>query len=299
MKIGVNLINFGSDATPTSLIARGRRAEELGYDFLMISDHVAITTDVQNEYPVPFYDPFLTLACLTAETREIELGTSVIVVPYRHPLLIARMSANLDQLSGGRFILGVGVGWSRLEYQALGLDFSSRGAMTDEYLSVIKQAWMTDDFAFDGRFVSFGTVHTGPGPLRKPHPPVWVGGNSPAALRRSLVFGTAWHPLYPTLEWLEQHALPALRAAAEPHDGAIPALAPRLRLQVTDQPLPEDHRAAGRGTLHQIKGDLLRLKALGASHVLLDTYDPDDPFREDTGWKDFERIAELLPVWNS
>jgi probable F420-dependent oxidoreductase len=298
MKVGVNLINFGEDAAAASLIARGRRAEALGYDFLMISDHVAITSDVQYEYPVPFYDPFLTLAYLAAATSEIELGTSVTVVPYRHPLLTARMSANLDQLSGGRFILGVGVGWSRPEFEALGLNFASRGAMTDEYLSVIRQAWLTDVFTFDGKFVAFSAVHTGPRPVREPHPPVWVGGNSSAALRRALALGTAWHPLYPTVEWLEKQAAPALRQAPGRPGAAAPTLAPRLRLEVTGQRLPEGRRTAGQGSLQQIRDDLLKLKDLGASHVLLDTYKGPggDPHWADTGWKDFELLADLFPL---
>jgi probable F420-dependent oxidoreductase len=297
MKVGVNLINFGTDATAASLIARGQRAEALGYDFLMISDHVAITSDVQREYPAPFYDPFLTLAHLAAATSKIELGTSVTVLPYRHPLLTARMSANLDQLSHGRFILGVGVGWSRPEFEALGLDFTSRGAMTDEYLSVIRQAWTTDVFAFEGQFVTFATVHTGPKPVREPHPPVWVGGNSSAALRRAVAFGTAWHPLYPTVEWLEKHAAPALGEAVGHPRADVPTLAPRLRLEVTDRQLHEGRRTAGQGSLQQIRDDLLRLKNVGASHVLLDTYDgPGGSRQADTSWEDFELLADLLQL---
>src|SRR5437764_9279315 len=110
MKFGVNILNFGPGASPNTLERWARLAEAFGYDFAMISDHVAITPDVAAQYPAPFYDPFVTLAWLAGTTKRIALGTSVIILPYRHPLQTARMSAVVDQLSGGRFIFGVGVG---------------------------------------------------------------------------------------------------------------------------------------------------------------------------------------------
>ena len=111
MKFGVNILNFGPGASPKSLQRWAQFAEEVGYHLVMISDHVAITPDVQVEFPAPFYDPFMSLAWIAAITDKVELGTTVTILPYRHPLLTARMAANLDQFSGGRFILGVGVGW--------------------------------------------------------------------------------------------------------------------------------------------------------------------------------------------
>ena len=110
MKIGVNLLNFGPAASPESLLRWTRVVEALGYHFVMISDHVAMTPDVTARYPAPFYDPFLSLAWVAAKARRLELGTTVVILPYRHPLALARLTANLDQLCGGRLILGVGVG---------------------------------------------------------------------------------------------------------------------------------------------------------------------------------------------
>ena len=137
MKVGVNLINYGPGVTPDSLARWATLAEALGYPFVMVSDHVAITPDVQAEYPAPFYDPFVTLAWLAGSTSEIELGTTVAVLSYRHPLQVASMSQTIDRLSGGRFILGVGVGWAKKEFTALGVPFEKRGAITDDYLAAI------------------------------------------------------------------------------------------------------------------------------------------------------------------
>src|SRR5499426_592280 len=195
MKIGVNLLNFGPGVTPEALLGWTQLAETLGYHFVMISDHVAMTPDVVARYPAPLYDPFVTLAWLARATRRLELGTTVVILPYRHPLHTARLAANIDRLSGGRFIFGVGVGWAKQEFEALGLPFERRGAMSSDYLAAIKTAWTSDPASYSGPFVSFRDVQTGPSPVRTPHPPVWVGGGSEAAMRRAVRLGDAWHPI--------------------------------------------------------------------------------------------------------
>ena len=172
MKIGVNILNFGPGTNPASLGRWARLAEGLGYHLVMISDHVAVTSDVHSQYPAPFYDPFITLAWLAGVTKKVELGTTVTILPYRHPLLTARMAANIDQLSGGRFILGVGVGWAKQEFEALGIPFERRGAIANEYLAAIKKCWTSDVASHAGRHVSFHDVYTAPRPARSPHPPI-------------------------------------------------------------------------------------------------------------------------------
>src|SRR5262249_26385574 len=149
---------------------------------MMIPDHVAVTPDVAHYYPAPFYDPFVTLSWLAARTERIALGTTVAILPYRHPLLLARMAANLDQLSGGRFILGVGVGWAEQEFAALGVPLTERGPMSDDYLRAIIAAWADDVVSHRGPFVAFDEVQTGPRPAGSI--PIWVGGNGAAARRR-------------------------------------------------------------------------------------------------------------------
>src|SRR6266511_3600863 len=150
MKVGINLINFGPGASPESLARSAELAESLGYHLVMISDHVAITPDVQGRYPAPFYDPFTTLGWLAGLTRKLELGTTVIVLPYRHPLETAKMAAIVDRLSGGRMIFGVGAGWARQEFEALGVPFTRRGAITDDYIAAIRTFWTTDVASHDG-----------------------------------------------------------------------------------------------------------------------------------------------------
>ena len=123
MKFGVNLINFGPGVSPDSLLRWTQFAEAVGYHLVMISDHVAVTADVDEVYPAPFYDPLIALSWLAGATCRVRLGTTVLIVPYRSPLLVARMTANLDRFSGGRLILGVGAGWAAQEFDALGVRF--------------------------------------------------------------------------------------------------------------------------------------------------------------------------------
>lgn len=289
MKVGVNLINYGPGASPESLLGWTRLAEALGYHLVMISDHVAITPDVAKLYPAPFYDPFLTLAWLAGQTKTIELGTTVIILPYRHPLQVARLAGNLDQLSGGRFIFGVGVGWAGQEFAALGLDVHQRGAMSDEYLEVILQSWAGETMSFHGEFVVADDVQTGPPPRQRPHPPVWIGGNGSAARRRAVRFGAAWHPISIRMGWLIEEGLPHLRAVATELNRPVPPLCPRIRLNLTEEPLRDAERRAGEGTLEQVRADLAALADLGAEYVLLDTYRGDPQ-----GTKDHEHAWSML-----
>src|SRR5262245_52602312 len=296
MRVGINLINFGPGVTPESLARSVELAEALGYHLVMISDHVAITPDVQSRYPAPFYDPFTTLGWLAARTTRVELGTTVIILPYRHPLETARMVANLDRLSGGRLILGIGVGWAKQEFEVLGVPFHQRGAITDDYLLAMKMAWTHDVASYDGRFVSFKDVHSTPRPLRVPHPPIWVGGGSDAALRRAVRHGDGWHPIRIRADWLRDKGLPRLREIAEGERMPVPALCPRIRLRITASRLPEDQRVAGEGHLDQIRADLAALQSLGARYVLLDTYadDPEATRRPESGWEMLTTVAERI-----
>ncbi|GAA1825909.1 TIGR03619 family F420-dependent LLM class oxidoreductase [Planosporangium flavigriseum] len=295
MKLGVNVVNFGASTGPDSLRRWVERAEISGFDVAMLSDHVAVTPDVHAMYPTPFYEPFTALAWL-AGTTSIRLGTTVAILPYRHPLLVARMTANFDQLSGGRLVFGVGAGWAAGEYRALGVPFELRGRLTDEYLAAIITAWTHEVASFAGEYVSFTDVHTAPLPAQAPHPPVWVGGQSWPAIRRAVRFGNAWHPLDVDLGWLEHEGLPLLRQEAVNEGRPVPALAPRVKIRLRDRSLPESERRSGEGDLHQIADDLQRLRSLDPAHVVLDT---DDPLAADRGdfdrhWQVLDRVRELL-----
>ncbi|MDH6132753.1 alkanesulfonate monooxygenase SsuD/methylene tetrahydromethanopterin reductase-like flavin-dependent oxidoreductase (luciferase family) [Kitasatospora sp. MAA4] len=274
MRIGVNVPNFGPGTTPDNLARWAKTVEGLGFDLLMVSDHVAVTPDVAKQYPAPFYEPFTTLAWLAGITTTIELGTTVLIVPYRHPLLTARMAANLQQLSGGRLILGVGIGWAREEFEALGVPHERRGALTDEHLRAMQAAW---DNEADYRC---GQI------------PLWVGGHHDAGLRRAVEFGTAWHPLRLTMSaYLEK--LERLKSIAAELQRPVPALAPRIILRLTDEPLTHPERRAGEGTIEQILDDLEQLRLSGAETVVLDPYngDPNETLRPEVAWHALATVA--------
>ena len=263
MKLGVNLPNFGPATTPEVLLSWARKAEDLGFHTLLVSDHVALTDDANGRSPAPFYEAFTTLAWLAGQTTTLHLGTGVVIAPHRHPLLLARTASTLDTLSGERLVLGVGVGWTRLAFEALGVPFHLRGRLTDQTLEALRALGSADVVEVNGN-----RVHTGPLPRRRT--PVWVGGNSPAALRRAVRFGDAWHPLWPRIPVLAQvkEVLPKL--AAE-FGRPVPALAPRIALDLTERALPEQSRYPGQGTVEQVRADFHALAALGVEHVVVDT----------------------------
>ncbi|HJP77322.1 MAG TPA: LLM class F420-dependent oxidoreductase [Pseudonocardiaceae bacterium] len=294
MRLGVNLPNFGPGTTPEVLRSWAQTVEGLGFDLLMVSDHLAITSDVEAIYPAPFYEPFSVLGWLAGITTRIRLGTTVLLLPYRHPLQVARMVGNIDALGGGdRLVLGVGTGWAREEFAALGLPFAKRGAMTDDHLAALRTLLGNDIASYEGPFVSFQNVRTAPRPRNGV--PLWVGGNSDIALRRAVRLGDGWHPLrFGSVDWLRA-ALTRLREFAAEAEREVPVLAPRIPLRLTDSFVTEVDRPAGTGTLDQIRADLEEMRELGADTVVLDTTDSDDPDntrRPNTAWRILASVAE-------
>ncbi|MEV0195710.1 LLM class flavin-dependent oxidoreductase [Nonomuraea sp. NPDC050691] len=274
MRIGVNVPNFGPGTDPGTLRRWARTVEGLGFDLLMVSDHVVVTPDVAEQYPAPFYEPFTTLSWLAGVTDRIGLGTTVLIVPYRHPLVVARMAANLQQLSGGRLVLGVGVGWARQEFEALGVPFERRGRLTEEHLLAMRAAWEDEDDYRAGRI------------------PLWVGGNSDAGIRRAVRLGDAWHPLRRTVPWMRE-AAGRLEAAAAELGRPVPAMVPRVRLRLTDAPITDPDRLAGEGTLDQVLGDLEELRLLGVETVVVDPFgeDPRETLHPEAAWRDLAALA--------
>lgn len=226
---------------------------------------------MQSRYPAPFYEPISTLGWLAGITTNIEIGTTVIILPYRNILETARATANIDQLSNGRLILGVGIGWSQQEFAALRVPYAKRGAITNEYLEALLLLWTQDVASYQGQFVSFTDVHTAPRPVQSPHPPIWVGGPSDAALRRAVRYGDAWHPIRISMDWFKNTGIPRLRAIADEENRPMPALCPRIKLRLTEAALPDD-RLVGEGSLEQVRRDLAELEELGCQYVLLDTF---------------------------
>lgn len=286
MQLGVNVPNFGP-ATSVDLLERwAHAAEGFGFDLLMMSDHVLVTEDVAKTYPGPFHDPFTTLAWLAGRTSRIRLGTTVLIMPYRQPALTAQMAASLHRLSGGRFVLGVGVGWARKEFEALGVPFNRRGALTDEYLDEMHQIW------------GGGVEGVSPAlaPDEQPGPPVWIGGNSDAAIRRAVVSGQGWHPLSFTTDWFED-AVPRLKAFADEAGREVPTVAPRIKLRLTREPVTDPEREAGIGTLEQVLDDLDRLRSHGSEITVLDTYHG-DPAELERPEEAFRQLATVAEAWD-
>ncbi len=251
--------------------------EGLGYDLLMVSDHVVITPDVAEQYPAPFYEPFTTLSWLAGITSRVRLGTTVLIAGYRHPLLVARMAANLDQLSGGRLVLGVGAGWARQEFEALGAEHARRGRATDELLIALRAAWAD-------------TADYGVGRI-----PLWVGGRSTAAMRRTVLLGDAWHPLRERIDWLRT-ATDRLAEIAAAEGRAVPAFAPRILLRLTASPWPEETRVAGEGSIDQVLADFDVLRELGATSVVLDPFqgDPAETEHPEVAWQALATLRQEL-----
>jgi alkanesulfonate monooxygenase SsuD/methylene tetrahydromethanopterin reductase-like flavin-dependent oxidoreductase (luciferase family) len=202
----------------------------------------------------------------------------VLVLPYRHPLLTARMAANLDRLSDGRLVLGVGSGWARQEFDALGVPFEQRGKLTDDHLRALRAAWANTRDYGAGRI------------------PIWVGGHSDAGLRRAVRLGDAWHPLRCSLPWLRT-AVDRLAALAEEERRPVPALAPRIVLRLTDAPRTGPGRLAGEGALDQVLDDLGQLRLLGADTVVLDPFggDPRETLHPQEAWRALATVAASWP----
>ena len=176
------------------MLAAARAAEAAGFDWVACSDHVFVPASRAEAMGPTWYDAGSTLAFVAGVTKTIRLLSHVLVLPYRHPLVVAKQFGTLDHLSGGRLVLGVGSGHLKPEFKVLGADYERRGKISDEYLRAILAAWSAPVAAFDGETVAFRDVMVSPAAVQRPHPPVWVGGNSRAAVRRAARLGDGWIP---------------------------------------------------------------------------------------------------------
>jgi probable F420-dependent oxidoreductase len=208
MDVGMIMPTRGPLATPDVIKTLARRAEELGYAHFSTSDHLVVPRSIDSRYPYSAsgdwpgaaagdcFDLLTLLAYLAALTTKPRLITAVAVVPYRGAVHTAKIAATIDVLSGGRMVMGVGAGWMKEEFEALNAPpFEERGRVTDEWLQAFKILWTEEAPRFEGRHVSFTNVAFAPKPVQKPHPPIWVGGESPAALRRTVRYGDVWFPI--------------------------------------------------------------------------------------------------------
>ena len=286
MKYGLHLAGGALVCGRKELKEVAAAAEELGFDSILIGDHIINAKHIESPWPyteyygndvkqlpmsiytdVPWLDPFDTLAFLAGVTEKPRLGMSVLIVPYRNPYDVARRVATLDVLSGGRMILGVGVGWMEEEFKLLGIPFKERAQRTREYIAVMKAVWTQENPRFDGQFIKLDTdVNMLPMPLQKPHPPIWVGGESMPALRRVVEFGDGWHialltieqitSLYERLRVAMDKAGPRLQATRIYRDGRYVAAVARSDRELSEvQRLHLIYAAAGRDAERVYRGD--------------------------------------------
>ncbi len=197
MKYGIYGINVGPCSNPETAVRVAQAAEEAGYESLWTGEHVVLPDPQAPPSPappeLPFLDPAVALAYLAGHTQRVKLATGIIILPQRNPAVLAKELASVDVLSSGRLIFGIGVGYLKPEFEALGIPFERRGPRTDEYLDAILALWTQARPAYRGEFVDFEGIQAMPRPVQQPHPPIVVGGMSPGAYRRSVERAHGWY----------------------------------------------------------------------------------------------------------
>ena len=280
LEFGCHLPVYGPGATREALVTLARRVEGFGYDAVWASDHVVLPFEIRSrypynqtgEFPLPptanFLEPLTTLAVVAGATERVRLGTTVLVIPHRHPVLAAKMLATLDHLAPGRVILGAGVGWMREEIELLGAPYDQRGAWTDEALRVMRACWTEERVRFRGRFFTLPELGFAPKPPRGSIP-IWIGGHTPRALRRAAELGDGWHAAFATPAMMREGIAKLQEACARVGRNAWElTLSVRMGLSV---------KRASSETLAELQA----LRELGVRHVVLETRvtDVDDTTR--------------------
>jgi probable F420-dependent oxidoreductase len=227
-------MNSGPCSAPEAAARVARAAEDAGFDSLWAGEHVVLPDPRVPPAPMeprdPILDPVVMLTYLAGQTRRVRLGTGIIILPQRNPLVLAKELATLDVLSGGRLIFGVGVGYLEPEFRALGAPFEQRGPVTVDYLNAMRAIWSADQASYQGRFVSFAGVSAHPHPVQMPHPPIVMGGHTPPAHRRAVEHANGWYGFALDLDATERNVA-GLRRAAERF--ARPAGLGELEVSVT------------------------------------------------------------------
>jgi probable F420-dependent oxidoreductase len=311
MRYGFYLPTRGPTATRDAILAMAREGERLGFHSAMIADHIVFPVKSDSAYPYTLdkrhpgggdaLETFSILGVVAGATEKLRLVTSVLVLPYRNPVLTAKMVSSLDVLSGGRVTLGVGVGWLKEEFEALDSpDFAKRGAVTDEWIAIFKQLWTQSPASFKGKFYSYNDILTEPFPLQKPHPPIWVGGHSMPALRRTARHGDGWHPVgaiaaspLPPQEMRAHLATLKRMTEAEGRDFGALTISYKAPLYDTGIPDRDGARRSFSGSADEIAGDIRSFAAIGVHELIFD-------FRGESIADSIERLqrfaAEVMPL---
>ena len=301
VKLGVQLPNIGLLEGRDAFVRTARAAEELGYDSVWTGDHVVFPVESASAYPyhrggayspdpLIAYDALVALAVVAGCTERVELGTGVLVLPQRNPLLLAKQLASLDSLSNGRVILGAGAGWLAEEFVALDAPgFEHRGEVLEEWVAILRRCWADDEPRFEGRHYRFDPVHFQPRPARRI--PILIGGNSPAALRRAGRIGDGWFGTAVTLEEA-QAAIAAVRRSAE-LAGRDPAqLTLGCGFTVSLDSTEREHARHLVGTPAQVAERVGALAEVGFDHVELRFA----PMRDPAG-PSLDRALEMIEVF--
>ncbi len=290
MKFGITIPNNWGIEDIKQVLAFGPLAEELGYDSIWVMDHLFNTGYIRQRLDdKPYYHPFATLSYLSATTQCVALGTSVMVLPYHNPVEMAKYVATLDQMSDGRVILGVGVGAMTEEFEALGISMRERGVLTNESIAVMRELWTNPDPEFDSQRWHFADLKFSPKPRQKPHVPLWIGGASPGAIKRTATMGDGWHPtgLSPdAFRMASQELKQMVVDAGRPTD----AVTMSVRVEVEAHGGPSSDRAQNRARLpgedvEQMIDGIRAYQNAGVEHIVLAL---------NTG--DVTRITELMQI---
>lgn len=292
MDFGLTLPTRGPLASRECIAALATRGEELGFAHLAAPDHIIVPKRIDSTYPYSAsgewpgqasgdsFDQFSVLSFAAAITSTPRLVTSVTVIPHRGAVETAKLVSTIDVLSHGRMTLGVGAGWMQEEFEAVGAPpFAKRGRVTNEYLEAFKILWTEDDPRYAGEYVNFANVTFLPKPVQQPHPPIWVGGESPAALRRTVRYGDAWYPIGNNPRYLldtrERFAdgVRQLHELAEQNDRDPDSIKLTYFSNSFDESKPassdDGQRRLLTGTAEEIAEDIGALSELGVRHLVL------------------------------
>ena len=271
----------GLAVNPTTMLQVAQEAEAIGFDAIWVGDHIIFPPVTSSSHPVsnaapgaairseePIFDPLVVLSYLAHATSRVKLAIGVLIIPYRNPVLTAKWLATLDVLSGGRVLLGAGVGWLKDEFEAVDVPFEHRGAITDEYIELMRELWTKDQPEFDGSF-----YHLTPGFAFLPKPlqgsiPIWVGGHSGLALKRAARLGDGYFSAYASFdELIERHQRLNQLLAQEQRDPAGFTFAGQARYFVYEEPYPDAPPCIG--PPQKIADDIMRMRELGLQHLQL------------------------------
>jgi probable F420-dependent oxidoreductase len=281
MKVGLVLPQFGEYATTENIIYIATEAEKEGIDSVWVLDRLLWPIKPQTPYvaspdgslPVEYQnvlDPLTTLTYVAAVTEQISLGTSVIDIFFQNPIVLSKRITTLDILSDGRVIAGLGIGWSKDEYEVSGIPYKDRGTRADEYLQVLKKIWTDDVVEFKGQFYNIPASKIGPKPVQKPHPPILLGGFSPKTFSRIVNYANGWIGVagFGPLEQLEQ-AINGLKESARKADKDPSKISIYMGSYPNVLESPSNQiRTPMTGTIEQIGSDIEQIKAMGTDHII-------------------------------